>query len=109
MISLPLGLTALFASGTINTGKVLRHNQVFKSCFNFSECIFIWSGTYSAYTELESFQHVLVARMALHGAGHLSSFVQLEVAQFMDDASGFLAEDHRAFWFSQILTYRFRV
>ena len=35
--------------------------------------------------------------MALDGAGHLSQFVQLDVAQFMDDASGFLAENQRVF------------
>ena len=41
--------------------------------------------------------------MALDGAGHSSSFVQLDVAQFMDDASGFLAEDHRVFLVSSDL------
>ena len=28
----------------------------------------------------------------------LSQFVQLDVAQFMDDETGSLAEDHRVFW-----------
>ena len=34
---------------------------------------------------------------------------KLDVAQFMDDATGFLAEDHGVFWFSQILPNRIRV
>ena len=47
--------------------------------------------------------------MALDGAGHLSYFVQLDVAKFMDDATGFLAEDRGVFWYSQIFPNRFRV
>ena len=47
--------------------------------------------------------------LALDGAGHFSYFVQLDVAQFMDGATGFLAEDHSVFWFSQIFPNRFRV
>ena len=35
--------------------------------------------------------------MALDGAGCSSQFVQLDVAQFMDDETGSLAEDHRVF------------
>ena len=37
---------------------------------------------------------MFAARMALDGAGHLSKIVQLEVAQFVNDAFGLLAEDH---------------
>ena len=88
-----------FASGTVNTGKVVWHNQGLSSCFNLSDCIFVWSEACSACTEVESFRQRLVARMALYGSGFLSQLVQLEVAQIMDGASGFLAEDHRVFWF----------
>ena len=35
--------------------------------------------------------------MTLDGSGHLSQFVQLDVAQFMDDATGFLAGDYMEF------------
>ena len=48
-------------------------------------------------------------RMALDGAGRVTTSVQHDVAQFMDDGSGFLAEDHRVSWFSQIFPNRFRV
>ena len=41
VISLPLGFTTLVASGTVNTGKDVWDNQGFKSCFNFSDCIFV--------------------------------------------------------------------
>ena len=37
---------------------------------------------------------MFAARMALDGAGLLSKIVQLGVAQFVNDAFGFLAEDH---------------
>ena len=52
---------------------------------------------------------MFAARMALDGAGHLSLSAQLDVAQLMDDASGFLAEDRRVLWFFQISPNRFRV
>ena len=32
----------------------------------------------------------------------------LDVAHVMDDVTGFLAEFHRVFWFSQIFQKRFR-
>ena len=44
--------------------------------------------------------------MALDGAGRVPEFAQLDVAQFVDDASGFLAENHIVSWFSQIFPNR---
>ena len=51
VILVPLGFTALFASGTVNMGKVVWHNQGFKSCFNFADCIFVRLEAHSAYTD----------------------------------------------------------
>ena len=46
--------------------------------------------------------------MALDGAGYLSQLVQLDVAHFMNYATGFLAEFQRVIGFSQIFKNRFR-
>ena len=92
VILLPLRFTALFASGTVNTIQIVWHNQGLKSCLNLSDCIFVGSeGTFRIY-------RILV--LGLDVAGHLSEFEQLDDALVMDDASGFLAEDHRVSWFS---------
>ena len=48
--------------------------------------------------------------MTLDGSGHLSRLVQLDVAHFVDCATGFLAEHHGVFfWLSQIFKNRFSV
>ena len=96
----------LFASG-FNTGKVVRHNQGFTWCLIFSDCIFAGSEAHSARTEFESFRHMFVARMALDGAGHSSSFVQLDVAQFMMRLDSSLKIIEYS-WFPQIFPKRFR-
>ena len=98
IISLPLSFAVFLTSWVIHSCKVRRDNQSLES--GFDPC--------RTQTPQEHKVNPPASVSSMNGTGWCwTFFVQLDVAHFMDDATGFLAEYHWVFWLCQILENRF--